>query len=146
RVDALYKLINTFQSSSTDNKQDESISDEDQSLETIIIEKQEENEIKKIVKEKKKKSKQNHHSFICNDLTKINLNLSKKFFLDRTSIFDLKLFQKNIPIGNKQFWLNDTQPMIFDLLFHNQSIENNQNDQQQEPEQLINVLNKLSPV
>ncbi|CAF4880476.1 unnamed protein product [Rotaria sp. Silwood1] len=146
RVDALYKLINTFQSSSTDNKQDESISDEDQSLETIIIEKQEENEIKKIVKEKKKKSKQNHRSFICNDLTKINLNLSKKFFLDRTSIFDLKLFQKNVPIGNKQFWLNDTQPIIFDLLFHNQSIEINQNDQQQEPEQLINVLNKLSPV
>ncbi|CAF2708765.1 unnamed protein product [Rotaria sp. Silwood2] len=146
RVDALYKLINTFQSSSSDNKQDESISDENQSSESIIIHKQEENQTKKITHEKKKKTKENHRSFICNDLTKINLNSSKNFFHDRTSLFDLKIFQKNVPIGNKQFWINDTRPMIFDLLFHNQSIELNENYQQQESEQLIDVLNKLSPV
>ncbi|CAF0794238.1 unnamed protein product [Rotaria sordida] len=147
RVDALYKLINTFQSSSSDNKHDESISNENQQSESIIIHKQEENQTKKIIQEKKKKPKEeNRRSFICNDLTKINLNSSKNFFLDRTSLFDLKLFQKNVPIGNKQFWINDNRPMIFDLLFHNQLIETNEIYLQQESEQLIDVVNKLSPV
>ena len=146
RVDALYKLINTFQCSSED-QHEESISEENP---PIIIHEQEIKEPKKIVQEKKKKFKENNRSFICNDITKISLNPTKNFFLDRTSLFDLKLFQKYVPIGNKQFWINDNQPMIFNLLFDNQSPEIKEEEiedyEQQEPERLINVLNKLSPV
>jgi hypothetical protein len=139
RVDALYKLINTFQSSSsssqTKNEQSEEILSSAEEKEE-----EEENQPKKIVLEKKTKIKENNRSFICNDLTKISLNPSKTFFLDRTSLFDLKLFQKYVPIENKQFWLNDNHPMIFDLLFHeNQLLEMNEDYQQSE------ALNKSSP-
>jgi hypothetical protein len=140
RVDALYKLINAFQSSSPDQ------SDE---LESIPVLEEEEEEIqpKKIIQEKKKKIKDHNHSFICQDLNKINLNPSKTFFLDRTSLFDLKLFQKYVPIGNKQFWINDNRPMIFDLLFDDELLDdnNNNNDDHQQPERLIDVLNQSSP-
>jgi hypothetical protein len=150
RVDALYKLINTFQSSSSPNKHEESSSEDNDESESVIIREQEDNQPKKIIQEKKKKFKENNRSFICNDLTKISLNSSKNFFLDRTSLFDLKIFQKYIPIGNKQFWINDNQPMIFNLLFDNPLLkikeEEDYHQQQQEPERLIDALNKLSPV
>ncbi|CAF3555520.1 unnamed protein product [Rotaria socialis] len=148
RVDALYQLINTFQSSSSSSQNkihDENISDEDQESESIIMDnKPEENQPKKIVPEKKKRTKAHNHSFICHDLSKINLNPSKNFFLDRTSLVELQLFQKHVPIGNQQFWMNDHQPIIFDLLFHEQFVDFEEDYQQ--PEQLIDVLNKLSPI
>jgi len=108
RVDALYKLINTFQFSSSSqiqNEQSEEILSSTE--EEKEKEEEEENQSKKIVQEKKKKIKETNRSFICNDLTKINLNPTKNFFLNRTSLFDLKLFQKYVPLENKQFYLNE---------------------------------------
>ena len=142
RVDALYKLINTFQSTS-EHQRDESISNKNSQSESVLISKQEEQQSKTHIK---KQRKQTHRSFICNDLTKINLTSSKQFFLDRTSLLDLKLFQKHVPIGNRSFWTNDTRPVIFDLLFNDQSIEIKQEYQQQESEQLIDTFDKLSPI
>ncbi|CAF3943436.1 unnamed protein product [Adineta steineri] len=160
RVDALYKLINSFQASSpsvtSPNKHDDSFTEENEQSESTIIHQQEKNELKKSCQEKKKKLKDNNHSFICNDLNKITLNSSKNFFIDRTSLFDLKLFQQYVPIGNKQFWMNDNQPMIFDLLFDHQIFDIKTEDEgeekqnhcrpQQEPERLIDALNRLSPI
>ncbi|CAF4388862.1 unnamed protein product, partial [Rotaria magnacalcarata] len=40
--------------------------------------------------------------------------------------------------------MNDHQPIIFDLLFHEQFVDLEEDYQQ--PEQLIDVLNKLSPI
>ena len=137
RVDALYKLINAFQSSDQQSERSES---------SPILEQQEQEEEeediqpKKIVQEKKKKTKEQQQSFICQDLNKINLNPTKTFFLDRTSLLDLKLFQKYVPMGNKQFWINDNRPMIFELLFDDQLLDENNNYQQ--PERLIDVLNQ----
>lgn len=144
RVDALYKLINTFQS--TPSSDDETISDEESLLEPIISDKSEENQSKKTPVEKKKKPKEPKRSFICQDVSKINLNPSKSFFLDRTSLTDLKIFQKNVPSGNKQFWMNDNQPVIFNLLFPEQSMIIEETIIKQEPEQLIDVLSKISPI
>ncbi|CAF0737206.1 unnamed protein product [Adineta steineri] len=158
RVDALYKLINSFQTSSSSvtspDKHDDSFTEDNEQSESTIIHQQEKNELKKSCQEKKKKLKDNNHSFICNDLNKITLNSSKNFFIDRTSLFDLKLFQQYVPIGNKQFWINDNQPMIFDLLFDHQIFDIKTEDEerqnhchpQQEPERLIDALNRLSPI
>jgi hypothetical protein len=144
RVDALYKLINTFQSSSSSSSQSKTKENEQSEENFTPEEEEEESQPKKILQEKKKKIKENNRSFICNDLTKINLNPSKNFFLDRTSLYDLKLFQKYVPLENKQFWLNDNRPMIFNLLFdENQLFEINEDYQQ--PERLIDALNKSSP-
>ena len=141
RVDALYKLINTFQSSPSSLTENQSETEEEQP-ELILNPEQEEeeNRLKKSVHEKKKKIKDTNRSFICNDITKINLNPSKNFFLDRTSLYDLKLFQKYVPMENKQFWINDYRPMIFDLLFDQDQIFEINEDyhyEQQQPEPLI---------
>ena len=119
RVDALYKLINTFQCSSTASSPEKS--------ESIPILDSSDASSKKMdsgVKKKKvQHQQQQQQSFICQDTNKINLNPSKTFFLDRTSHFDLQLFRNYVPIGNKQFWINDHRPMIFDLLFHDQILD-----------------------
>jgi hypothetical protein len=143
RVDALYKLINTFQSSSSSQTQNEQCEEILSSTEEGKDD-EEENQPKKIIQEKKKKIKENNRSFICNDLTKINLNPTKNFFLDRTSLFDLKLFQKYVPLENKQFWLNDNCPMIFNLLFKENSLLEIKQEYQ-EPERLIDALNQSPP-
>jgi hypothetical protein len=142
RVDALYKLINTFQSSSPNTPEEEDDDVDNEQSELILNSEQEENQSKKHLHEKKKKVKENNRSFICNDLTKISLNPSKDFFLDRTSLYDLKLFQKYVPMENKQFWINDNRPMIFDLLFDQNQIFEIKDDyqEQQEPERLIDAI------
>ena len=123
RVDALYKLINSFQSP-TPNGIDENDSDGQDDLSEASNSNaakegpdQQEKATKPNKPEKKKAFSDKHRSFICSDLTKINFNATKSFFLDRTSLSNLKIFQKYIPLGNRQFWINDHRPMIFDLLF-----------------------------
>lgn len=131
RVDALYKLINNFNSTQTKQNDDD---DEDDEVKSIpILEQQDSSEEKKVSIEKKKKIKQTDRSFICQDLSKINYNdSSKNFFLDRTSRFDLNLFQKYLSsIKNKQFWINDNQPMFYELLFDQESIEQNHSQHEQ---------------
>ena len=129
RVDALYKLINSFQSSTPnaidDNDPDDQDDLSDSSSSRAVQEEAEKQE--KVTKpsksEKKKTTSDRQRSFICSDQTKINFNTTKNFFLDRTSLFDLKIFQKYIPLGNRQFWINDHRPMIFDLLFTRDILE-----------------------
>lgn len=127
RVDALYKLINTFQGSSTASSPEKS--------ESIPILDHSDASSKKTDSSMMKKKKVQHQqqSFICQDTNKINLNPSKTFFLDRTSLFDLQLFRNYVPIENKQFWINDNRPMIFDLLFHDQILDHIQSTSPIEP-------------
>ncbi|UJR31774.1 hypothetical protein I4U23_019252 [Adineta vaga] len=150
RVDALYKLINTFQSSpASQNQLEDTLSEDEEHSEQVILSEQDKSPTEKSRQEKKRKSKEQNRTFICTDLNKINLNPTKSFFLDRTSIFDLKLFQNYVPIGNKQFWITDNQPMIFDLLFDHELLEikNEPNDiyhhEDQQPERLVDALNNL---
>ena len=74
RVDALYKLINNFQSSTSP--------DESESI--PVLERSDESAKKNDLSSKKKKlhHQQQQQSFICQDANKINLNPSKTFFLD----------------------------------------------------------------
>lgn len=151
RVDALYKLINNF----TDNPiEDKSSSEEsEQSTPTIAIEDADDNS-KKTKKTKpidqqtcKEKSSKRRRSFISLDPDKLNYNTNKGFFLDRTSIVEIKLFQNYVPMGNKQFWFDDSRPVIFDLLF-DEPIRNLPEIQEEivhvnEPERLIDVVNQV---
>ncbi|CAF1075267.1 unnamed protein product [Adineta ricciae] len=151
RVDALYKLINTFQSSTSEHQSEENHSDNDEQLESVPVLEQEKSSPQKSLQEKKRKSKEDKRSFICTDLNRINFNPSKPFFLDRTALFDLKLFQKYVPIGNKQFWINDNQPMIFNLLFDHElhEVKNEPQDnyrtqhESQQSERLADALNNI---
>lgn len=139
RVDALYKLINTFQSSSTSpGKSDESESSPILERSNEKVKKEEDVPLKK-----KKLQHQQQQSFICQDTNKINLNPTKTFFLDRTAHFDFQLFRNYVPIGNKQFWINDHRPMIFELLFNDQILDNHQPNSP--IERIINDIDPSSP-
>ena len=144
RVDALYKLINNFQSATSDGT-DGSSSDDDQPADSSIsLEPKPEKEPRKAApSEIRAKPRSKNRSFICQDPSKISLNPTKSFFLDRTSLFDLKLFQTYVPVGNKQFWLHDHRPVIFDLLFDDQALR--LEDEPPETERLIDALNRQSP-
>lgn len=159
RVDALYKLINTFQSTAAPQEQSEKSSsdeddddDDDNLVEPVAQPEQKRAQPVKSSSPEEKKKKNNqesNRSFLCHDLSKISLNPSKAFFLDRTAMFDLKLFQKHVPVGNKQFWINDNHPMIFDLLFDNElpeiKTEPIDRDDEPQPHRLADALHHLPP-
>ena len=135
RVDALYKLINNFHSTQTkqDDTDDDNDGDDEENKSIPILEQQDSHDEKKVSIEKKKKIKDTERSFICQDLSKINYTDStKSFFLDRTSLFDLKLFQRYLSsIKHKQFWINDSRPMFYELLFDRQLTEQSQSQHEQ---------------
>lgn len=132
RVDALYKLINNFHSTQTKTEREDEDDDTDETGSDPIL--AQETIETKVHPEKKKKIKESNRSFICQDLSKISYNPTKTFFHDRTSSFDLKLFQKYLSNNNKQFWSNDHRPIIFDLLLNDQVLEQSQADPEPSPD------------